>query len=294
MRKYDLDRIRNESLARKVLLVSAGFLTFIIIALVFFIGQQGLRTFLDVSPLEFFFSAKWSPDTENYGALSFIVGSLLVTFLSIAVGGPVGMAAAVFMAKLAPKWMLEIMKPAVNLYMAIPSVVYGFIGLTVVVPFVREFFGVAGGFGIFTASLILSIMILPTVISISTDALLAVPSMQEEGSYALGATYWQTIWHIVLPAAKPGIVTAVILGMARAIGETMAVQMVIGNTPRLATSLFSPTSTLPSEIVVEMGNTPFGSTWGNSLFLMALILLLISLGMILTVRRIGAKKAVEA
>ncbi|NLY84379.1 MAG: phosphate ABC transporter permease subunit PstC [Acholeplasmataceae bacterium] len=294
MRKYDLDRIRNESLARKVLLVSAGFLTFIIIALVFFIGQQGLRTFLDVSPLEFFFSAKWSPDTENYGALSFIVGSLLVTFLSIAVGGPVGIAAAVFMAKLAPKWMLEIMKPAVNLYMAIPSVVYGFIGLTVVVPFVREFFGVAGGFGIFTASLILSIMILPTVISISTDALLAVPSMQEEGSYALGATYWQTIWHIVLPAAKPGIVTAVILGMARAIGETMAVQMVIGNTPRLATSLFSPTSTLPSEIVVEMGNTPFGSTWGNSLFLMALILLLISLGMILTVRRIGAKKAVEA
>lgn len=294
MRKYDLDRIRNESLARKVLLVSAGFLTFIIIALVFFIGQQGLRTFLDVSPLEFFFSAKWSPDTENYGALSFIVGSLLVTFLSIAVGGPVGIAAAVFMAKLAPKWMLEIMKPAVNLYMAIPSVVYGFIGLTVVVPFVREFFGVAGGFGIFTASLILSIMILPTVISISTDALLAVPSMQEEGSYALGATYWQTIWHIVLPAAKPGIVTAVILGMARAIGETMAVQMVIGNTPRLATSLFSPTSTLPSEIVVEMGNTPFGSTWGNSLFLMALVLLLISLGMILTVRRIGAKKAVEA
>lgn len=294
MRKYDLDRIRNESLARKVLLVSAGFLTFIIIALVFFIGQQGLRTFLDVSPLEFFFSAKWSPDTENYGALSFIVGSLLVTFLSIAVGGPVGIAAAGFMAKLAPKWMLEIMKPAVNLYMAIPSVVYGLIGLTVVVPFVREFFGVAGGFGIFTASLILSIMILPTVISISTDALLAVPSMQEEGSYALGATYWQTIWHIVLPAAKPGIVTAVILGMARAIGETMAVQMVIGNTPRLATSLFSPTSTLPSEIVVEMGNTPFGSTWGNSLFLMALVLLLISLGMILTVRRIGAKKAVEA
>lgn len=147
-----------------------------------------------------------------------------MTFLSIAVGGPVGIAAAVFMAKLAPKWMLEIMKPAVNLYMAIPSVVYGFIGLTVVVPFVREFFGVAGGFGIFTASLILSIMILPTVISISTDALLAVPSMQEEGSYALGATYWQTIWHIVLPAAKPGIVTAVILGMARAIGETMAVR----------------------------------------------------------------------
>ena len=186
------------------------------------------------------------------------------------------------------------MKPAVNLYMAIPSVVYGFIGLTVVVPAVREYFGVPVGFGIFTASFILAIMILPTVISISTDALLAVPKILEEGSVALGATYWQTIWHIVLPAAKPGIVTAIILGMARAIGETMAVQMVIGNTPRLADSLFSPTSTLPSEIVVEMGNTPFGSTWGNALFLMALVLLLISLIMILLVRKISAKKAVEA
>ena len=198
------------------------------------------------------------------------------------------------MAKLAPKWMCEIMKPAVNLYMAIPSVVYGFIGLTVVVPAVREYFGVPVGFGIFTASFILAIMILPTVISISTDALLAVPKILEEGSVALGATYWQTIWHIVLPAAKPGIVTAVILGMARAIGETMAVQMVIGNTPRLADSLFAPTSTLPSEIVVEMGNTPFGSTWGNALFLMALVLLVISLIMILVVRKISAKKAVAA
>lgn len=294
MKKYDLDRLRNEKWAKNILLCSAAFLTVVIIALIVFMGQQGLQTFLDVSPFEFFFSAKWNPDDGQYGAFSFIAGSLIVTFLAILVGGPIGIMGAVFMAKLAPKWMLNIMKPAVNLYMAIPSVVYGFIGLTVVVPAVREFFGVPVGFGIFTASLILSIMILPTVISISTDALLSVPKMLEEGSFALGATYWQTIWHIVLPAAKPGIVTAVILGMARAIGETMAVQMVIGNTPRLADSLFSPTSTLPSEIVVEMGNTPFGSTWGNALFLMALVLLVISLLMILVVRRISAKKAVEA
>ena len=294
MKKYDLDRLRNEKLAKSILLCSAAFLTVIIIALIIFMGQQGLQTFLEVSPFEFFFTSKWNPDNGQYGALSFIFGSLLVTFLSILVGGPIGIMGAVFMAKLAPKWMCEIMKLAVNLYMAIPSVVYGFIGLTVVVPAVREYFGVPVGFGIFTASFILAIMILPTVISISTDALLAVPKILEEGSVALGATYWQTIWHIVLPAAKPGIVTAIILGMARAIGETMAVQMVIGNTPRLADSLFSPTSTLPSEIVVEMGNTPFGSTWGNALFLMALVLLLISLIMILLVRKISAKKAVEA
>ncbi|NCD08903.1 MAG: phosphate ABC transporter permease subunit PstC [Negativicutes bacterium] len=294
MKKYDLNRLRNEKWAKNILLCSAAFLTVVILALIVFMGQQGLQTFLDVSPVEFFFSPKWNPDDGQYGAFSFIAGSLIVTFLAILVGGPIGIMGAVFMAKLAPKWMLNIMKPAINLYMAIPSVVYGFIGLTVVVPAVRDFFGVPVGFGIFTASLILSIMILPTVISISTDALLSVPKMLEEGSFALGATYWQTIWHIVLPAAKPGIVTAVILGMARAIGETMAVQMVIGNTPRLADSLFSPTSTLPSEIVVEMGNTPFGSTWGNALFLMALVLLVISLLMILIVRRISAKKAVEA
>ncbi|MEG0969929.1 MAG: ABC transporter permease subunit, partial [Acidaminococcaceae bacterium] len=168
-----------------------------------------------------------------------------------------------------------------------------FIGLTVVVPSVREFLGVSGGFGIFTASLILGLMILPTIIAIAADALRAVPPMLEEGSLALGATEWQTIWHIVLPAALPGLVTAVVLGMARAIGETMAVQMVIGNAPQLATGLFMPTSTLPSEIVVEMGNTPFGSAWGNSLFLMALVLLLISLGLILVVRRLSAGKGLN-
>jgi phosphate transport system permease protein len=163
-----------------------------------------------------------------------------------------------------------------------------------VVPWVRDFFHVTGGFGIFTTSVILAIMILPTVISISTDALGGVPRELEEGSLALGATYWQTIWHIVLPTAMPGIATAIVLGMARAIGETMAVQMVIGNTPQLPNSLFSPTSTLPSEIVVEMGNTPFGSAWGNSLFLMALVLLIISLFLILVVRKISSGKEVRA
>lgn len=292
MKQYDIKRLRNDKLASHILLLSAAFLTVIIAALIVFMGQQGLQTFSEVSPLEFFFSTKWNPADGKFGAASFIAGSLLVTFLAIIIGGPIGILGAIFTAKLAPKWVCEIMKPAVNLYMAIPSVVYGFVGLTVVVPFVRDFFGVPVGFGIFTASLILAVMILPTVISISIDALQAVPQILEEGSVALGATYWQTISRIVLPAAKPGLVTAIILAMARAIGETMAVQMVIGNSPQLASSLFSSTSTLPSEIVVEMGNTPFGSTWGNSLFLMALVLLAISLLMIVIVRTISNKKEV--
>lgn len=251
-------------------------------------------TFRDVSPGEFFFSAVWRPDSNKFGAASFIVGSILVTLAATIIGAPLGILSALFIAKLAPKGMKEILKPAVNLYMAIPSVVYGFVGLTVVVPWVRDTFKVAGGFGIFTTAFILSVMILPTIISISTDALSAVPRELEEGSVALGATYWQTMWHIVLPTAMPGLATAVVLGMARAIGETMAVQMVIGNTPQLPTSLFSPTSTLPSEIVVEMGNTPFGSAWGNSLFLMALVLLIISLLLILVVRRISVRKGARA
>lgn len=278
---------------RGVFVLAACILTLIIVALLFFMSQQGLLTFKDVSVGEFFFSSVWNPDNNQFGALSFIIGSLAVTVLAIAIGGPLGVVGALFMAKLAPAWMRAILKPAVNLYMAIPSVVYGFVGLTVVVPWVRETFGVTGGFGIFTAAFILAIMILPTVISIASDALGTVPAMLEEGSVALGATYWQTMCHIVLPTALPGIVTGIVLGMARAIGETMAVQMVIGNTPQLATSLFMPTSTLPSEIVVEMGNTPFGSTWGNSLFLMALVLLLLSLLMIVLVRYISSRKAVR-
>jgi len=289
MNKKEMDK-----LTEKIFLSAALLLGVIIIAILVFMSKQGLMTFTEVSPQEFFFSAQWSPDNNKFGALSFIVGSLLVTLAATCLGGPLGILSSLFIAKLAPAWMRNILKPAVNLYMAIPSVVYCFIGLTVVVPWVRTFFNVAGGFGIFTTAAILAIMILPTVISISTDALGGVPRELEEGSLALGATYWQTMWHIVLPTAMPGIATAIVLGMARAIGETMAVQMVIGNTPQLPNSLFSPTSTLPSEIVVEMGNTPFGSAWGNSLFLMALVLLLISLLLILVVRKISSVKEVRA
>jgi phosphate transport system permease protein len=203
-----------------------------------------------------------------------------------------GLAGAIFMAKIAPSWLSKIMRPATDLYVAIPSVVYGFVGLTIIVPFIRTYFNVNIGFGLLAASIILAIMILPTIVSISEDALRAVPKSLEEASLALGATRWQTIWHVLLPSALPGILTSIILAMARAVGETMAVQMVIGNTPQLATSLFMPTSTLPSEIVVEMGNTPFGSAWGNALFLMAFVLLVLSLLMILIIRRIARKKVI--
>ncbi|MCE5285506.1 MAG: phosphate ABC transporter permease subunit PstC [Pelosinus sp.] len=275
---------------RYLFITSAFFMAVIILSIIVFVGQQGLLTFTEVSPMEFFFSSKWDPMDGHYGAFSFISGSILATFLAILFGAPLGLAGAMFMAKIAPSWLREIMRPATDLYVAIPSVVYGFVGLTILVPFIREYFHVSSGFGLLAAAIILSIMILPTIISISEDAIRTVPKSLEEASLALGATRWQTLWRVILPAALPGILTAIILAMARAIGETMAVQMVIGNTPQLAKSLFMPTSTLPSEIVVEMGNTPFGSAWGNSLFLMALVLLLMSLAMILIIRRIAERR----
>ncbi|WP_425059725.1 Phosphate transport system permease protein PstC [Sporomusa carbonis] len=272
---------------RYLFIASAFLMTVIILSIIVFVGQQGLMTFKEVSPLEFFSSARWDPTDDRYGAFSFIMGSVYVTVLAVLFGAPLGLAGAIFMAKIAPQWLREIMRPATDLYVAIPSIVYGFVGLTILVPFIREYFHVNTGFGLFAAAIILAIMILPTIISISEDAIRSVPKTLEEASLALGATRWQTISRVLLPSALPGILTAIILAMARAIGETMAVQMVIGNTPQLAKSLFMPTSTLPSEIVVEMGNTPFGSAWGNSLFLMALVLLMISLLMILVIRRIA-------
>lgn len=270
-------------------IASAVLMSLLIFSIVFFVGKQGLLTFTQVSPSEFFLTSHWDPMEKHFGALSFIAGSIFVTMTAILIGAPLGILGAVFMAKVAPKWLRNIMRPATDLYVAIPSVVYGYVGLVLLVPFLRDFFGVNSGFGILAAGAVLAIMILPTIISISDDALRAVPQPLEEASLALGATYWQTLYHVLVPAATPGILTAIVMAMARAIGETMAVQMLIGNTPLLAASMFSPTSTLTSNIVVEMGNTPFGSAWGNSLFLMAFVLLLISLGMILLIRRIGKR-----
>lgn len=274
---------------RYLFIASACLMTILIFSIIIFIGRQGLLTFGEVSPLEFFFSAAWDPSAKHFGALSFIMGSLLSTLVAVAIGTPLGLSGAIFLAKVAPDWLKRIMRPACDLYVAIPSVVYGYMGLILLVPILREYLHLPTGFGVMAASLVLAIMIMPTILTISTDALNVVPKALGEASLALGATWWQTIWHVVLPAARPGIMTAIVLAMARAVGETMAVQMLIGNTPQLATSLFMPTATLTSDIVVEMGNTPFGSAWGNALFLMAFVLLILSLGMILLIRKFSQR-----
>ena len=167
-------RLFYDKCGRYLFIAAAFLMTIIIFSIIFFVGKQGLMTFAEVSPLEFFFSASWDPSLGKFGALSFIVGSLVTTILSVLIGAPLGLLGAIFLAKVAPSWLKNIMRPATDIYVAIPSVVYGYIGLTLLVPYLRDALGATTGFGVLAASLVLAIMIMPTILSISTDALNAV------------------------------------------------------------------------------------------------------------------------
>ena len=286
-RRLALNRARkSDQIARFLLWFSSLGVTLVIAAILLFVGREGLLTFLDVNPFQFFFSSEWDPPNNRFGALAFFVGSVGATTLALLLGAPLGLAGAIFMAKISPGWMRDIMRQASNLFVGIPSVVYGYIGMTTLVPWVRENLG-GQGYGVLVAGVILAIMVLPTILGVAEDAVRDVPVALEEGSLGLGATRWQTIWRVILPAARPRILAGVILAFARAFGETTAVQMVIGNSPRLLQGLTQGTVTLTSGIIMEMGQTPPNSTWNRALFMMAFGLLFNSLLMILLVRRVS-------
>ncbi len=269
---------------------SASLVSIIIFSIILFVGFQGIQVFRDISIAEFFFSSSWAPSASEprFGAFAFIYSTLLLTLLSIALAVPLAVSGAVFMAKIAPKWMRELLRPAADLFVGIPSVVYGLIGLTVIVPWMGRTFG-GPGYGLLPAAVILAVMILPTIMSITEDAIRSLPTRLEEASLALGATRWQTIWRVLIPASGPGIITGIILGMGRAIGETMAVFMVIGNSVSVPSSLLESTTVLTTAIVKDMGNTFYGTTWSNALYMMAFLLLLISLLLILIIRLIARR-----
>ncbi|MCZ8511908.1 phosphate ABC transporter permease subunit PstC [Paenibacillus filicis] len=283
---------RNDRLMRWIFVGSAVLVSVIIFSIIAFVGWQGIKTFTGVTPLEFFFSSDWTPSQNKFGVFAFLYSTLLLTLLSVLMSLPLALSGAVFLAKIAPSWVREIMRPATDLFVGIPSVVYGLIGLTIIVPFLAKF-NDGLGYGILPAAIILAVMILPTILSITEDAIRALPGRLEEASLALGATRWQTIWRVLIPAARPGILTGVILGMGRSIGETMAVFMVIGNSPQMPKSLLDSTTVLTTAIVKDMGNTNYGSTWNNALFLMALVLLLISLLLILVIRIVAKRSEVK-
>lgn len=243
----------SERLIRALLLTTA-LLSIISLAIItFFIFQAGVPLIGRVGLIPFIGGNVWSPTTKppSFGILPMILGSLYLTIGALVIGVPLGVAVAVFMAELAPRSWALVMRPAVQLLAGIPSVIYGFVGLTLLAPLVRTYLG-GPGLSIFTGAIVLGIMIMPNVISISEDALRAVPSSYREGALALGATPWQTIWRVVIPAARSGIIASVILGMGRALGETMAVIMMIGNALQIPVSPLDSATTLTSNIGLEL------------------------------------------
>ncbi|MEW5825624.1 MAG: phosphate ABC transporter permease subunit PstC [Candidatus Bipolaricaulota bacterium] len=246
--------------------------------ILFFIFREAAPVLREIGLVNFL-GATWHPTSEpgSFGALSMITGSALVTFGSLSVAIPLGYAAAGFIAEVAPSWLKDVAKSTLELLAGIPSVVYGFFGLMVVAPWLQRLLHLPTGRTALTASFILGIMALPTVASLAEDALTAVPNSYREASMALGATRWQTIRRVSFPAAFSGLIGAAILGMGRAIGETMAVLMVAGNSPQITASLLKPVRTLTGTIALEMAETPFGSTHYHALFGLGALLLMSSL-----------------
>lgn len=245
----------NETVMQTVFFMSALVSVLAVLAICLFLLMRGIPAIAEIGFVDFIFNAKWGPTNTpaSYGILSMIVGSIYVTAGAIAIGVPIGLMCAVFLAEFCPAGIYKIVKPAVNLLAGIPSIIYGFFGMEVVVPFVRETFG-GNGYSIMSASIILGIMILPTIITISESSLRSVPGSYKEGSYGLGATKEETVFKVLVPAAKSGVLTSIILGIGRAVGETMAVVMVAGNAvmPLDKIKLLKPIRTLTTNIVTEM------------------------------------------
>ena len=217
-----------------------------------FLFANGIPAMKEIGLFDFLMGRQWKPNNNIYGILPMILGSIYVTAGAIVIGVPIGILVAVFMTRFCPKWLYKILKPAVDLLAGIPSVVYGFFGLMVIVPLIRDLFG-GSGTSMLSASIVLGIMILPTIISVSESAIRAVPESYYEGSLALGASHERSVFRVVLPAAASGVMAGVILGVGRAIGETMAVIMVAGNQAALPRGLFSGVRTMTANIVLEMG-----------------------------------------
>ena len=223
-----------------------------VILICVFLFANGIPGIAKIGPLKFFTGTTWKPGNDKYGILPMIMGSIYVTGGAILIGVPIGLLTAVYMAKFCNKKLYRVMKPATELLAGIPSVVYGFFGIKVLVPMVRQLFG-GDGSSILTASVLLGVMILPTIIGVIEPAIRAVPESYYEGALALGATHERSIFSVMLPAAKSGILAGIILGIGRAMGETMAVVMVCGNNPRMPAGILKGARTLTANIVMDMG-----------------------------------------
>ena len=266
----------REKIVEKSLLLIAFSSISILALITFFIFEQGLPLIWKIGPKAFILGERWVPSKGSFGILPMIVGSFWVTNGALFLGIPLGLACAIFLCEWAPPWAVMVLRPAIQLLNAIPSVIYGFWGLIVVVPIVRTYLG-GPGLSILSGSMILAFMILPTIISISEDSLRALPPSYKAGALALGATHWQTIWRVLIPAARSGIVASIILGMGRAIGETMAMIMILGNAVKMPDSFLDSARTLTTNIGIEMGYA--SGDHRQALFATGVVLFIIIMGL---------------
>lgn len=246
-----------------------------------------------ITPGEFFAGTEWFPTATPspiFGLVPLLLGTLLVSFGAILLSLPFGIAVAIYMAEIANQRVRNLLKPVIELLAGIPSVVFGFFGLVVIVPFVQRTFNLPVGETAFAGSIVLAIMALPTIITVAEDAMRNTPRAMKEASLALGATQWQTIYKVVIPYSMSGITSAVVLGTGRAIGETMAVLMVTGNAAVIPTSFFEPVRTIPATIAAELGEAPAGGAHYEALFLLGAVLFLITLLLSIAVEYISSKK----
>ncbi|MEE8356798.1 MAG: phosphate ABC transporter permease subunit PstC [Anaerolineales bacterium] len=275
----DTSNLRREHLIT-FLIKSAGYSAIVFVGMIFiFLLLESLPAVQEVN-LSTLFSSRWYPIEDYFGILPLIGGSIIITLGAIIIAVPFGIGTAVYLSEIAPRWIRDILKPFIEILGGLPSVVLGFLGMLILAPFLRKLLDLPTGLTALTGAILLGGIAIPTVVSVAEDALDAVPKSFRDASLAMGATEWQTIWRVTLPAARSGVLTSIMLGVGRAIGETMTVMMVTGNAPILPkgiSDLFSPVRTMTATIAAEMGEVANGSVHYHILFLIGIVLFLISL-----------------
>lgn len=271
-------RLKEKLIENGLLLITLVSVIAIFLIIVFLVSES-IPAFHQFGLIEMFSNHKWIPDLNLFGIMPMLISSLLVSFLALIMAVPLSVTTAIYIEELSPIKVKELFKPVIQTLSGIPSVVFGFFGLTVLVPFVRDYVG-GDGFSILAASIVLAIMILPTIITLSQDAIRNVPFEYKQASFGLGATHFQTISKIIVPNAMPGIITGIILGFGRAIGETLAVLMVVGNVAQIPSSVLDPVRTLTSNIALEMAyamDIHYNMLFVNGVILFAIIVVLMAL-----------------
>jgi len=276
----------------KYLFLAAGLLSVLILVGIFgMLIINGIKTFEQVSLAEFFTTAEWNPAAygePKFGILSMLMSTLMVTFGALLIAIPIGIGAAAYLAEFAPKRVEAILKPVIEMLAAVPSVAIGFLGIVLVGPFIANVFGLTNGLNALNGAILLAVMALPTIITVAEDAIYAVPNAYKEGSYALGANRWTTLIKVTLPSCASGIIAAIMLGLGRAIGETMTVLMATGNALSMPDSFFDSIRTVTATIAIELGEVPYGTTHYYSLFALGAVLFILTLIINLVAERIAS------